>query len=134
MNLLLLSAEDNKLVSNIANQYRFTPAGMDLANKVVCARILQELDGAAESISKTALCGWNYACNYKADRFPNYLFKARCLSPRCNINCGQSVHTHNRCLSHGIQVAVLERRGTCEEWHWGQELLPIACTCACSYK
>ena len=102
---------------------------MDLANKVVCARILQELDEVAESISKTALCGWNYACDYKADRFPNYLFKARCLSPRCKINCDQGKHSRNRCQSHAIHVTVLEMRGDCEEWHWGQELLPIACTC-----
>ena len=44
------------------------PAGMDTANKVVCARILQELDAVADSISNTTLCGWDYICDYKVDR------------------------------------------------------------------
>ena len=123
------AAEDNTAIATITDQSRFTPAGMDTANKAVCARVLQELDAVAISISNTALCGWDYVCDYKADRFPNYLFKARCRTSSCSGNCNQENITHNRCLSHGIHVTVLEMRGNCGEWVWGQELLPIACTC-----
>ena len=121
--------EDNKLIASIKDQSRFIPAGMDTANKVVCAKILRELDGVANSISKTALCGWDYVCNYKKDRFPNYLFKSRCKTARCNINCNQGSSKHTICQSHGIYVTVLFNKGSCTEWVWGQELLPIACTC-----
>ena len=121
--------EDNAIVTSIADQSRFTPAGMDTANKVVCARVLQQLDAEANTISNTALCGWDYVCDYKADRFPNYLFKARCRTSRCSGNCNQESNNHNMCQSHGIHVTVLEMGGNCEEWVWGQELLPIACTC-----
>ena len=124
-----ITVEDNELITNFDNLNRFTPAGMDLANKVVCARTLQELDAEANSISNTALCGWDYYCDYKANRFPNYLFKARCRSPNCNGNCNQENSSHNRCQSHGIHVTVLEIGENCREWVWGQELLPIACTC-----
>jgi len=57
------TVEDNELITNFDNLNRFTPAGMDLANKVVCARTLQELDAEANSISNTALCGWDYYCD-----------------------------------------------------------------------
>ena len=124
------TVEDNELIKNFDHLNRFTPAGMDLANKVVCAKILQELDAEANSISNTALCGCMiYHCDYKANRFPNYLFKARCRSPNCNGNCNQENSSHNRCQSHGIHVTVLEMGENCGEWVWGQELLPIACTC-----
>ena len=94
----------------IADPTRFTPAGMDTANRVVCARVLQELDAVADSISNTALCGWDYVCDYKADRFPNYLFKARCRTSTCNGNCNQEDNSHNRCQSHGVHVTVLQMR------------------------
>ena len=95
------AAEDNTAIASITDQSRFTPAGMDTANKAVCARVLQELDAVAISISNIALCGWDYVCDYKADRFPNYLFKARCRTSSCGGNCNQENITHNRCLSHG---------------------------------
>ena len=122
-------SEDAATIAKITDQSRFTPAGMDTANRVICARVLQELDAEATSISNTALCGWDYVCDYKADRFPNYLFKARCRTSSCSGNCNQENITHNRCLSHGIHVTVLQMIGNCGEWVWGQELLPIACTC-----
>ena len=122
------AAEDDATIASIADPTRFTPAGMDTANRVVCARVLQELDAEANSISNTALCGWDYVCDYKADRFPNYLFKARCITPTCNGNCNQENNSHNRCQSHGVHATVLQMRN-CGEWVWGQELLPIACTC-----
>ena len=123
------AAADNAIIANITDQSRFTPAGMDTANKVVCARILQQMDVAASVIIQTALCGWDYVCDYKPDRFPKYLFKARCKTPRCKSNCSQENNHHNRCQSHAITVTVLQMIGNCEEWVWGQELLPIACTC-----
>ena len=121
--------DDDAIIASITDQSKFSPAGMDTANKVVCARVLQELNAVANSISNTALCGWDYICDYKADRFPNYLFKARCRTSRCNGNCNQENNNHNRCQSHGIHVTVLEMTGNCGEWVWGQELLPIACSC-----
>ena len=124
----VVTAKDNATVASITDQSRFTPAGMDTTNRVVCAKILKEMDEVANTISSTALCGWDYVCDYRADRFPNYLFKARCKTARCNGNCGPH-NKHNMCQSHGIHVTVLEMRGNCEEWVWGQELLPIACTC-----
>ena len=123
------AAEDDAIIASITDQSRFTPAGMDTANRAICARVLQELDAEATSISNTALCGWDYVCDYKADRFPNYLFKARCKTSSCSGNCNQEISTHNRCQSHGIHVTVLQMRENCGEWVWGQELLPIACTC-----
>ena len=121
------SAGDD-VIASITDQTRFTPAGMATANRVVCARVLQELDAEANSISNTALCGWDYVCDYKADRFPNYLFKARCRTSTCNGNCNQESNSHNRCQSHGVHATVLQMRN-CGEWVWGQELLSIACTC-----
>ena len=119
--------EDDAIVAG-TDQTRFTPAGMATVNRIVCARVLQELDAEANLISSTALCGWDYVCDYKADRFPNYLFKARCRTSTCNANCNQENNSHSRCQSHGIHVTVLQMRN-CGEWVWGQELLPIACTC-----
>ena len=124
----VITAEDNATIANITDLSRFAPAGMELANKVVCAKLLQEMDVEGKLISKTALCGWEYICDYKADRFPSYLFKARCKSAECNGNCGPH-NKHNMCQSHGIHVTVLEMRDNCAEWVWGQELLPLACTC-----
>ena len=124
-----VTAEDNATIANITDHSRFQPAGMELANKVICAKILQEIDVEASSISKTALCAWDYVCDYRANRFPNYLFKARCITTTCNGNCGPHNNRHNMCQSHGIHVTVLEMRDNCEEWVWGQEFLPLACTC-----
>ena len=125
----LPAAEDIPVIANITDQSRFTPAGMDTANKIICAKILQEMDTEARLFSNTALCGWDYICDYKADRFPNYLFKARCKTLKCNGNCSRLYNKHNMCQSHGIHVTVLQMRGNCGEWVWGQELLPLACTC-----
>ena len=122
-------AEDNAIIANITDHSRFTPAGMETANKVVCAQILHELDAEARAISNTAVCAWDYICDYKADRFPNYLFKARRKTSMCSGNCSPEDKRHNMCQSHGIHVTVLQMRGNCEEWVWGQEFLPIACTC-----
>ena len=122
------AAEDNAVIASISDQSRFTPAGMETTNKVVCAQILQELDAAASVISNTAVCPWDYICDYKADRFPHYLFKARCKTSICSGNCSPEDNRHNMCLSHGFHVTILQMRN-CGEWVWGQELLPIACTC-----
>lgn len=124
-----VAAEDDAIIANITDQTRFIPAGLDTASKATCARILQEMDAAASEITKTALCGWDYVCDYKPDRFPNYLFKARCKTARCKSSCSQENNPHNRCQSHGITVNILTVKGDCEEWVWGQELLPLACTC-----
>ena len=123
-----VTAEDNATIANITDHSRFAPAGMELANKVICAKILQEID-TVYLISKTALCIWVYVCDYRADRFPNYLLKARCKTATCNGNCGSHNNRHNMCQSHGIHVTVPKMRDDCEEWVWGQELLPLACTC-----
>ena len=48
---------------------------------------------------------------------------------RCSGNCNQENNSNNWCLSHGIHVTVLQMIGNCGEWVWGQQLLPIACTC-----
>ena len=122
------AAEDNAAIASISDQSRFTPAGMETTNKVVCAQILQELDAAASVISNTAVCPWDYICDYRADRFPHYLFKARCKNSICSGNCSPKDNRHNMCQSHGFHVTILQMRN-CGEWVWGQELLPIACTC-----
>ena len=122
-------AEDNAVIANITDHSRFAPAGMETANKVVCAQILHELDAEANAISSTAVCAWDYICDYKEDRFPHYLFKARCKTSMCSGNCSPENKRHNMCQSHGIHMTVLQMRGKCGEWVWGQELLPIACTC-----
>ena len=121
--------EDNAIISNITDQTRFAPSGMETANKVICAKILQEMDEVASVISNTAVCPWIYYCDYKADRFPNYLFKARCRTARCSGDCSQEDSIHNTCQAHGIHVTVLQMSGNCEEWLPSQVLLPIACTC-----
>ena len=122
--------EDNAVISSISDQTRFAPSGMEIANKVICAKILQEMDKVASVISNTAACPWIYYCDYKADRFPNYLFKARCRTARCSGDCSQEDNIHNTCQAHGIHVTVLQMSGNCGEWAPGQEILPIACTCA----
>ena len=123
------TAEEDKIITSNTDQTRFTPAGMDIANKVICANILKDMDAEASEISDTALCGWDYVCDYKPDRYPNYLFKARCKTARCKRSCSQEKNQHNICQSHGIHVNILQMRENCEEWVWGQELVPIACTC-----
>ena len=121
--------DHNAVIENITDQSRFTPAGMDTTNKVVCAKVLREMDEVVSSISKTALCSWDYICDYKARRYPNYLFKARCRTARCSNKCSQKTHNHSICQSHGIHITILEMIGDCEAWVWGQEFLPLACTC-----
>ena len=123
-----VTAEDNATIANITANRFLAPAGMELANKVVCAKLLQEIDEVSSMISKTALCSWEYDCDYRADRFPSYLFKARCKTGTCNGNCSPQ-NRHNRCQSHGFYVNVLKKEGDCKNWVWGQELLPLACTC-----
>ena len=123
------TAEDNATIANITDHSGFTPACMELTNKVICAKVLQEIDEVSSSISKTALCAWNYVCDYRADRFPNYLFKARCITTTSNGKCGSHNNIHNMCQSHGIDVTVPEMRDNCEEWVWDEELLLLACTC-----
>ena len=109
-------AEDNATIANITDHSRFTPAGMELANKVICAKLLQEIDEVSSMISKTALCAWDYVYDHRADRFPSFLFKARCKTATCNGNSGSHNNRHNICQSHGIHVTVLEMRDNCEEW------------------
>ena len=124
-----ITAEDNAIIANITDHSRFTPAGMETANKVVCAQILHELDAEASVISNTAVCPWDYFCEYKADRYPNYLFKARCKTNMCSGNCSPEDRRHNVCQIHGIQVPILQM-SSCREWDPEEELLPIACTCS----
>ena len=124
-----ITAEDNATIANITDHSRSAPAGMELANKVICAKMLQEIDRVSSSISKTALCAWDYACDYREGRFLKYLFKARCKTATCKGNCGSHNNRHKMCQSHGIRVTVVELRDNCEEWVWGQEFIPLACTC-----
>ena len=127
------AAEDNAIIANISDRTRLTPAGMETANKVVCVQILHELDVEASLISNTAVCPWVYICDYKADRYPNYLFKARCETDICSGNCSPEDKKHNACQIHGIYVPVLQM-SSCREWVPGEELLPIACTCTNNAK
>ena len=46
----------------------------------------------------------------------------------CSGNCSSEDNRHSMCQSHDIDMTVLQMR-KCGEWVWGQELLPIACTC-----
>ena len=121
--------EDNAVISSISDQTRFAPSRMQTTNKVICAKILQEMDEVASVISNTAACPWIYYCDYNADRFPNYLFKARCRTASCSGDCSQEDSIHNTCQAHGIHVTVLHKSGNCGEWAPSQEILPIACTC-----
>ena len=108
---------------------RYTPTDMPTKSKVICSKLLAEMDSESRLFSKTALCEWEYTCDYKADRFPHYLFHARCTTDRCKGNCNGE-HSHsNFCQAHGIHVAVLEKRSDCDDWVWGQEMLKLACTC-----
>lgn len=119
--------EDNETVASF-NESRYTPNGMELTNKVVCARILKEMDEEVKLSRSTVLCEWYYVCDYKEDRYPHYLFEARCKTARCNSNCNKDTNNHNICQAHGIHVTVLERK-ECNNWVWGQEILQLACTC-----
>ena len=126
-----ITEEDYALIENIRAQGRFIPAGMETANKVICARILQELDKVVRAVSTTALCPWNYACNYKPDRFPKYLFSAQCLKSLCgDANCSQRNRRHSECKSQSIYVVVLKMKGSCGSWTWGEESVTLACTCS----
>ena len=124
-----VTAEDNATTANNSDHSTLPPAGTEFASNAICAQMLKEIDRVSSSISKTALCGWDYICDYKEDRFPNYLFKARCKTTTCKGNCGSDNNRLNLCQSHGIYVNILEMRGNCEEWVWDKELLPLACTC-----
>ena len=48
-------AEDNAVIASITDQSRFTPAGMETTNKVVCAQILQELECSSK-------CNFQHSC------------------------------------------------------------------------
>ena len=125
-NELTITVGDKTAIESIMNDESiFTSAGMDTANKAVCAQILQVMDAEARLISSTTLCAWDYICDYS----PHYLFMARCKTSMCSGSCSQGGSKQNMCQSHGIHMTVLQRRGDCGEWVLGQELLPIACTC-----
>ena len=107
---------------------RYSP-DMPTKSQVICSKMLTEMDSESRLFSKTALCEWEYICDYKVDRFPHYLFHARCTTDKCKGNCNGE-HSHsNFCQAHGIHVAVLEKRSNCDDWVWGQEMLKLACTC-----
>ena len=108
-----VTAEDNATIANITDHSRFIPAGMELANKVICVKLLQEIYAETSLISKIVLCGWDYVCDHRADQFPNYLFKTRCKTAACSGNCGPHIR-HSMCQSHGIHVTVLEMGDYCE--------------------
>ena len=131
---LTVTAENKAIVANISDHSRFSPAGMEAANKIVCAKVLQGIDVEVGLSASTALCDWDYVCDYRADRFPNYLFKARCKTLRCKGSCSQYNNKHNVCQSSGIHVAILEMRSNCEDWVWGQELIPLTCHCHANMK
>jgi len=129
-NQAVITAEDHAVIASFSDQGKFIPAGMDLANKVICAKMLQEMDTVVSHISTTALCPWNYTCDYKANRFPNYLIKAKCLHDRCrDVTCSQYYDRHSMCQSHSITVNVLRMRDNCESWDVDEEFIPLACTC-----
>jgi len=67
---LTVTAENKAIVANISDHSRFSPAGMEAANKIVCAKVFQEIDVEVGLSASTALCHWDYICNYRADRFP----------------------------------------------------------------
>jgi len=107
---------------------RYSP-DMPTKSQVMCSKMLAEMDSELRLFSKTALCEWEYICDYKANRFPHYLFHARCTTNKCKGSCNGK-HSHsNFCQAHGMHVAVLEKRSDCDDWVWGQEMVKIACTC-----
>ena len=107
---------------------RYSP-DIPTKSQVICSKMLAEMDSESRLFSKTALCEWEYICDYKTNRFPHYLFHARCTTDECKGNCNGE-HSHsNFCQAHGIHVAVLEKRSDCDDWVWGQEMLKLACTC-----
>jgi len=126
---LTVTAGDKAIVANISDHSRFSPAGMEAANKIVCAKVLQEIDVKVGLSSSTAPCRWDYICDYRADRFPNYLFKTRCKTSRCKGSYSQYDNKHKLCQSFGILVTILEMRSNCEDWVWGQELVSLTCHC-----
>ena len=108
-----VTAEDNATIANITDHSRFIPAGMELANKVICVKLLQEIYAETSLISKTVQYVWDYVCDHRAEQFTNYLFKTRCKTAACNGICGP--HTrHNMYQLHGIHVIVLEMGDYCE--------------------
>ena len=107
---------------------RYSP-DMPKKSQVICSKMLVEMDSESRLFSKTSLCEWEYICEYKADRFPHYLFHARCTTEKCKGNCNGE-HSHSYfCQAHGIYVAVMEKRSDCDDWVWGQDMLKVACTC-----
>jgi len=88
---------------------RYSP-DMPTKSQVICGKMLAEMDSESRLFSKTALCEWEYICDYKADQFLHYLFHARCTTDKCKGNCNGE-HSHsNFCQAHGIHVAVLEKK------------------------
>lgn len=126
----MITEEDQALIENTRDHSRFRPAGMETANKVICARILQEMEKLVDAVSSTALCPWDYACDYKPDRFPHYLFSAQCLHSECSdANCIGQNSRRRQCIAHSIVVDVLKMEGNCGSWTWGEERITLACTC-----
>jgi len=68
-----------ELQTSDSDHSSFIPAGMETVNKAVCAKFLQEIDTVAGLFSITALCARDYICDYRADRFPNYLHVQPCM-------------------------------------------------------
>ena len=100
-----VTVEDDAVITD---QSMFTSAGIDIANKAVCAQILQELDVEVSIISNTAACAWDYICEYEAKKSPNYLFKARCKTSRCSGNCSLENARHTMCQSYDIHVTIVQ--------------------------
>ena len=96
-----VTAEDNATIANITNHSRFAPAGMELANKVICAKMLQEIDEVLSMISKTALCAWDYACDYRADRCP-IIFSRQDVKLQHAVAIVALITTGITCVNHMI--------------------------------
>jgi len=105
---------------------------MPTKSKVIYSKMLAEIGSESRLFLKTAVCEWEYICDYRANRFPHHLFHARCTTYKFKGNCSGQHSGSNFCQAHRIQAPILEKRSDCDDWVWGQEILKLACTC--NYK
>lgn len=47
-----------------------------------CNEMVRKLNNAAPSINSS--CPWDYSCDFKVNRFPQYIIQANCLKSHCN--------------------------------------------------
>lgn len=75
-------------------------------------------------------CSWNYTCDYSPNRFPQYIWKAKCGPQPAGYRI-QEVYYQlpTLTLESEVEAGCLPFQGANTVYRWGLERIPVACTC-----